>query len=93
MSIQADIGEKLPKLVTLALTNNNIAELSDLDPLSKCPRLEYLTCVAFLYLHQHIFNYRLVGNPVSNKPNYRPYVIAKLKKLRVLDFRRIKDAV
>jgi len=74
--IQKDIGEKLPHLKTLALTNNNISELGDIAPLSNCPKLEYLS---------------LMGNPITHKPHYRAYVIAKLPKLRVLDFRRIKD--
>ncbi|KAI6178839.1 LRRcap domain-containing protein [Aphelenchoides besseyi] len=75
--LQKDIGQQLPNLKTLALTNNNLTELSDIEPLVKCRKLENLV---------------LVGNPISNKPQYRSYVIYKLKSLRVLDFRRIKDA-
>lgn len=40
--IQKDIAEKLPNLKTLALTNNNLADLGDIEPLSKCAKLEYL---------------------------------------------------
>ncbi|KAI6184357.1 hypothetical protein M3Y97_00587500 [Aphelenchoides bicaudatus] len=75
--IQKDIGEKLPNLKTLALTNNNIAELGDILPLAKCTKLEYLS---------------LMGNPLTHKPHYRAYIINKLPSVRVLDFRRIKDA-
>lgn len=41
--IMPNIGEALPSLKTLALTNNNLCELDDIDPLSTCPKLEYLT--------------------------------------------------
>ncbi|KAH7718032.1 U2 small nuclear ribonucleoprotein A [Aphelenchoides avenae] len=75
-SIQKDIGEHVPNLKTLALTNNNLAELSDIDALAGCKKLEYLT---------------LMGNPLTHKQHYRAYIIHKLKSVRVLDFRRIKD--
>ncbi|CAD5215075.1 unnamed protein product [Bursaphelenchus xylophilus] len=75
--IQKDLHEKLPNLNTLALTNNNLAELGDIEPLAKCKKLEYLT---------------LMGNPLTHKPHYRAYVIYKLRSVRVLDFKRIKLA-
>jgi len=75
--IQKDLHEKLPNLKTLALTNNNITELEHIDPLAACRKLEYLT---------------LLSNPLVHKPNYRAYVIHTLKSVRVLDFRRVKDA-
>jgi hypothetical protein len=34
-----------------------------------------------------------MGNPLVHKPHYRAYVISKLPKLRVLDYRRVKDVV
>jgi len=40
--IAKDIGENLPKLSTLVLTNNNLSELGDIDSLAHLPRLEYL---------------------------------------------------
>ncbi|KAL7080184.1 hypothetical protein ACQ4LE_000308 [Meloidogyne hapla] len=75
--IAKDIGENLPKLSTLALTNNNLSELGDIDSLAHLPRLEYLS---------------LQGNPLTHKPKYRQYVIYKLKNVRVLDYKRIKLA-
>lgn len=60
------------------LTNNNLTELGDIDPLADCTKLEYLT---------------LMGNPLTHKPNYRLYVIYKLKSVRVLDYRRIRLSV
>jgi hypothetical protein len=32
----------------------------------------------------------LLGNPVTQKPNYRLYLIAKLPGLKVIDFRKVK---
>uniref|UniRef100_A0A915CLL1 Probable U2 small nuclear ribonucleoprotein A' n=1 Tax=Ditylenchus dipsaci TaxID=166011 RepID=A0A915CLL1_9BILA len=74
--IDKKIGEQIPHLKTLVLTNNNIAELGDIDSLASCQKLEYLS---------------LIGNPLTHKQHYRQYVIFKLKTVRVLDFRRIKD--
>lgn len=44
----SNIGEVLPSLRTLALTNNNLSELGDIDPLGKCEKLEYLT---YCFIH------------------------------------------
>lgn len=76
--IAKDIGENLPKLSTLVLTNNNLSELGDIDSLAHLPKLEYLS---------------LQGNPCAKLTNYRQYVIYKLKSVRVLDYQRIKLAV
>jgi len=75
--IQKNIGEQLPNLKTLILTNNNIQELGDIDPLASCEKLEYLS---------------LQGNPLSHKQHYRSYVIYKLRSVRVLDYKRVKLA-
>ncbi|CAG8561723.1 2735_t:CDS:2 [Racocetra fulgida] len=39
--IDPQIAEFLPNLTTLVLTNNNITEISDLEPLAECKRLKY----------------------------------------------------
>jgi len=75
--IQINVGEQLRGLKTLVLTNNNLCELGDLDPLATCTKLEYLS---------------LIGNPVTHKPQYRLYTIYKLPTVRVLDFKRIRLA-
>ncbi|KAL3102171.1 hypothetical protein niasHS_003580 [Heterodera schachtii] len=75
--ISKEIGDQLTKLSTLVLTNNNLAQLGDIDVLASCPRLEYLS---------------LQGNPLTHLPKYRQYVIYKLKNVRVLDYKRIRLA-
>jgi len=72
------LAEFLPKLHTLILTNNRLVNLAEIDPLASLPRLQYLG---------------LLDNNVTKKPNYRLYVIHKLKSLRVLDFRKVKSKV
>ncbi|TMS33213.1 hypothetical protein L596_000976 [Steinernema carpocapsae] len=75
--IEQNIGESLPNLKTLVLTNNNLCELGDIDALASCHKLEYLS---------------LIGNPLTHKAHYRLYVINKLPTVRVLDFKRVKEA-
>lgn len=69
------LEESLPQLDTLILTNNNVQELVDIDPLSTVMTLT---------------NICLLRNPIANKPNYRSYVIYKLPQLRVIDFARVR---
>lgn len=74
--IAPDIATKLPNLKTLALTNNNLCELGDIEPLSECKKLEYVT---------------FIGNPITHKENYRMYIIYKLPSVRVIDFNRVRQ--
>jgi Leucine-rich repeat (LRR) protein len=48
----------------------------DLEPLGSLPRLKYLS---------------LVDNPVTKQPGYRLFLISRCKKLKVLDFRKVKQ--
>ena len=75
--IADNLGQVLPKLDSLILTNNLIATLKDLEPLANATTLTRLS---------------LVDNPVSKVTDYRPFVIALLPKLKVLDFQRVKLA-
>jgi U2 small nuclear ribonucleoprotein A' len=70
------LSEFLPKLESLILTNNRLANLNDLDPLATLTTLKYLS---------------LMDNPVTKKQNYRLYVIHLLPTMRVLDFRKVKQ--
>ncbi|CEF63307.1 U2 small nuclear ribonucleoprotein A' [Strongyloides ratti] len=74
--IADDIGEKLPNLEVLMLTNNLLAELGDINPLAKCKKLRVL---------------HLMGNPCSYKKNYKLYLIYKIRSLRVLDCKIIRQ--
>ncbi|KAK9093535.1 hypothetical protein Syun_028446 [Stephania yunnanensis] len=75
--INPNIGEYLPKLHTLVLTNNRLVNLAEIDPLASLPKLQFLS---------------LLDNNITKKPNYRLYVIHKLKSLRLPDLRRLKDS-
>jgi hypothetical protein len=64
----------LPFLDTLVLTNNRLSSLCDLEPLHPSP---YLTTLL------------LLGNPVTRRPQYRAYCVARFRSLRVLDGQRV----
>ena len=68
------IGESLPNLTSLVLTNNRIASLSEIDHLATLEKLELLS---------------LMDNPVTEHPHYRLYVIHRLPSLKSLDFRKV----
>ncbi|XP_072964948.1 U2 small nuclear ribonucleoprotein A' [Typha angustifolia] len=74
--INPNIGEYLPKLHTLILTNNRLVNLVEIDPLASLKKLQFLS---------------LLDNNITKKPNYRLYVIHKLKHLRLLDFKKVKQ--
>ncbi|KAM0886485.1 hypothetical protein ACQ4PT_029603 [Festuca glaucescens] len=76
--INPNLGEFLPKMHTLVLTNNRLTTLAEIDPLASLPKLQYLS---------------LLDNTVTKQPDYRLYVIHKLKHLRLLDFKKVKQQV
>ncbi|GAB2240966.1 hypothetical protein Droror1_Dr00021484 [Drosera rotundifolia] len=73
--ISSTIGDFLPELHTLILTNNRLTNLTEIDPLASLSKLQFLS---------------LLDNSITKKPNYRLYVIYRLKVLRVLDFKKVK---
>lgn len=74
--IEEDIHQNIPNLRELYMTNNEIAELADLDNLTGFKKLEFLS---------------LLRNPVTHIKEYRLYVAHKMPQIRVLDFRKIKQ--
>jgi len=74
--VSPSIHLSVPNLTTLVLTNNNVAELGDLEPLKELKNLKYLS---------------LLGNPVREKKWYREWLAWRIPSLRVLDFQRIRD--
>lgn len=77
-AVSPSIHLSVPNLTTLVLTNNNITELGDLEPLKELKNLKYVS---------------LMGNPVREKKWYREWLAWRLPGLRVLDFQRIRDKV
>ena len=77
-TISPSLHLSAPNLTTLVLTNNNISELGDLEPLKDIRGLKYVS---------------LMGNPVREKKWYREWLVWRLRGLRVLDFQRIRDKV
>ncbi|KAG9223110.1 U2 snRNP complex subunit [Pleurotus ostreatus] len=75
-AISPSLHLSVPNLTTLVLTNNNITELGDLEPLKDTRNLQYLS---------------LLGNPVREKKWYREWLVWRIPGLRVLDFQRIRD--
>jgi len=75
-SISPSLYLSVPNLTTLVLTNNNMCELGDLEPLKELRGLKYVS---------------LMGNPVREKKWYREWLAWRLAGLRVLDFQRIRD--
>ncbi|KAF9481723.1 L domain-like protein [Pholiota conissans] len=75
-NISPSIHLSVPNLQTLVLTNNNIAELGDLEPLKELRNLRYIS---------------LLGNPVTEKKWYREWLAWRIPGLRVVDFQRIRD--
>ncbi len=76
--IDRDLPRYLPNLNTLILTNNKVAQMGDLEVLGSFRELEYLS---------------LLDNPVATMKYYREFLVYTCKKLRVLDFQRIKEKV
>lgn len=76
-SIQPNLSRSLPNLANLVLSNNNLAELADLDALSGFPHLTHLA---------------LVDNPVVKREHYRYWVLWQCPNLRFLDFAKVKQA-
>lgn len=74
--IARNLEAAIQNLETLVLTNNKIADVKDLDPLSTLPRLTTLC---------------LIGNPVSLKKEYRLYAISRCPHLKILDWKKVKQ--
>ncbi|KAG0153119.1 hypothetical protein PDIDSM_2078 [Penicillium digitatum] len=75
--IQPALATSVPNLTTLVLTDNNVSELADLDPLRTLGRLTHLS---------------LLQNPVTRKENYRYWTIWRIPSVRFLDFQKVIDA-
>ncbi|KAI5291703.1 U2 snRNP complex subunit [Ascosphaera acerosa] len=75
--IQPSLAKSLPNLTTLVLTQNNIAQLADLEPLRHLTRLTHLS---------------ILENPVTRREHYRLWVLWLAPRVRFLDFQKVKEA-
>ena len=71
-----NIGDYLPSLTALILTNNKVTLLSEIDHLSSLRKIETLS---------------FLDNPVSMRANYRLYAIHRLPSLKMLDYRKVSQ--
>ncbi|KAG7004954.1 hypothetical protein G7Y79_00022g051750 [Physcia stellaris] len=76
-SIQPTLANSLPNLTCLILTQNNLAELADLDTLRHFTKLTHLS---------------LLDNPVTRKEHYRYWIIWRCPTVRFFDYQKVKDA-
>jgi len=76
-SFATDLGSYIPNLENLVLTNNRLNTLAQLDGIESLTKLERLV---------------LVGNDVTKEKGYRLFVIARLPKLRHLDYRKVAQS-
>lgn len=74
-TIAENLGEVLPSLEDLILTNNNISSIKEIEKLTKCRKLTRIS---------------LLKNPVTTTEKYRLFLIQKIPQLRVIDFARVK---
>jgi len=68
-------GQNLPSLDTLIMSFNKIESLQELDNLSDLKNLRVIS---------------LEKNPVASKPNYRLYLISKLPRIKLIDFKKVR---
>lgn len=68
------LGPNLPALENLLLMANRIEDFSEVKSLAACKNLKRLV---------------LIGNPVTERPNYRLFAVHHLRALTTLDFRKV----
>jgi U2 small nuclear ribonucleoprotein A' len=75
--IHPALSKSIPHLTTLVLTENQISELADLDPLAGFLNLTHLV---------------LLQNPVTSREHYRYWALYRCPPVRFLDFQKVKDS-
>ncbi|KAJ3417047.1 U2 small nuclear ribonucleoprotein A' [Chytridiales sp. JEL 0842] len=74
--IDPEASKNIPNLENLILSNNQMTELGDLEPLKAFTNLVRVS---------------LIDNPVTMKKHYRSFVLHLCPKLRVLDFQKVTN--
>ncbi|GAA5974077.1 hypothetical protein JCM11641_003419 [Rhodosporidiobolus odoratus] len=79
-TVSPSVATSLPNLTSLVLTNSALPKdsLAHLgDTLGRCRKLEHVSCK---------------GAPVAQADHYKDWIVFRCKKLRILDFDRVKQA-
>ncbi|TPX46229.1 hypothetical protein SeMB42_g03779, partial [Synchytrium endobioticum] len=86
--------DQLTQLTDLTLYNNRITELKGLDALTQLNVLSVgnnaisgLDAIEYLRRFENLRVLNLAGNPLCKIQDYRPYILARLRNLRYLDYR------
>ncbi|TPX36019.1 hypothetical protein SmJEL517_g01758 [Synchytrium microbalum] len=86
--------EELTKLTDLTLYNNRITEVKGLDTLTQLNVLSLgnnaisgVDAIEYLRRFENLRVLNLAGNPLCKIQDYRPYILARLRNLRYLDYR------
>lgn len=93
-NIQPNLFQSIPNLTTLVLSNNNVAELADLDPLQKFTKLTHLSlienpvarkevCASSRCMMSNIADISLRTIDSSSSGAYLPYVSWTSRKSRL----------
>lgn len=92
---------KLSKLTDLSLYNNAITTIENLEALTALTvlsmgnnKIDVLENLIYLRQFKGLRLINFAGNPISKKPDYRPYILSHIKNLKYLDYRLVnKDQV
>jgi U2 small nuclear ribonucleoprotein A' len=69
------LGENVPNLRYLVLTNNRLSSLTEIQNIATCQKLEHLS---------------LLENSITQRPHYRLYVIHMIPTLKTLDYKKVE---
>ena len=90
--------DKLTQLTDLTLYNNRISKIENMDQLTKLHvfsignnNLAELDNLIYLRRFRNLQTLNLNGNPISELPEYRAYVVAHLPCVEYLDYRLVDE--
>lgn len=95
-TISTGLGKSIGNLHTLVLSQNQISELADLEPLAELKKLTHLALLENPVTSKEVCNAEVVVRALEKTlircQNYRYWVIARCPTVRFLDFQKVKDS-
>eukprot|EP01116_Phalansterium_solitarium_P021291 TRINITY_DN655_c0_g1_i3.p1 TRINITY_DN655_c0_g1~~TRINITY_DN655_c0_g1_i3.p1 ORF type:complete len:523 (-),score=266.82 TRINITY_DN655_c0_g1_i3:406-1974(-) len=92
--------EKLTKLTDLSLYKNQISVLENMDTLANlavlsigCNNISNMGNLQYLRRFKHLAVLNMAGNPVCSAPEYKLYVLVRVRNLKFLDYKLVDKAV